>query len=63
MLVELIKNFPGIPIGLSDHTVSNLACLSAIALGASIVERHFTDNMNRNGPDIICSMDEKMPNY
>jgi N-acetylneuraminate synthase len=27
-------------------------------MGASIVERHFTDNMNRIGPDIICSMDE-----
>ena len=58
-MVDLIENFPGIPIGLSDHTVSNLACLSAIALGASIVERHFTDSMDRNGPDIICSMDEK----
>jgi N-acetylneuraminate synthase len=32
--------------------------LAAVALGASILERHFTDKMNRNGPDIICSMDE-----
>ena len=56
---ELMDNFPNIPIGLSDHTVSNLACLSAVALGASVLERHFTDHMNRQGPDIICSMDEQ----
>ena len=33
--------------------------LGAVALGASILERHFTDNMNRTGPDIVCSMDEQ----
>jgi sialic acid synthase SpsE len=32
--------------------------LGAVALGASILERHFTDHMNRQGPDIVCSMDE-----
>ena len=31
----------------------------AIALGANIVERHFVDNFNRKGPDVICSMDEQ----
>jgi N-acetylneuraminate synthase len=30
-----------------------------VALGASILERHFTDHMQRTGPDIVCSMDEK----
>jgi N-acetylneuraminate synthase len=44
---------------LSDHTTDNLACFAAIALGASIVERHFTDHMQREGPDIVCSMDEQ----
>lgn len=57
-LTELMKHFPGIPIGLSDHTVDNLACISAMAIGACIVERHFTDVMSRSGPDICCSMDE-----
>jgi N-acetylneuraminate synthase len=33
--------------------------LGAVALGASILERHFTDTMQRSGPDIVCSMDEK----
>lgn len=44
--------------GLSDHTLNNNACLGAVALGASILERHFTDHMQRTGPDIVCSMDE-----
>lgn len=56
---EMMREFKGVEIGLSDHTTSNLACFSAVALGANIVERHYTDNMNREGPDIINSMDEK----
>jgi len=54
---ELQKEFPNTVIGLSDHTTSNLACFGAVAIGASILERHFTDSMNRDGPDIINSMD------
>lgn len=54
---ELQKEFPGVQIGLSDHTINNNACLAAIALGATVVERHFTDSMYRRGPDIVCSMD------
>ena len=56
---QLNKNFPNCPVGLSDHTISNHACFGAVALGASILERHFTDSMRRDGPDIICSMDPK----
>jgi sialic acid synthase SpsE len=55
---EMMNAFPGIPIGLSDHTRTNTACIAAMTLGASIVERHFIDNMNRPGPDVVCSMDE-----
>ncbi len=58
-MVELGKAFPNAVIGLSDHTTDNIACLGAVALGASILERHFTDDMFRPGPDIVCSMDEK----
>jgi len=58
-MVELGKAFPKAVIGLSDHTTDNVACLGAVALGASILERHFTDDMYRSGPDIVCSMDEK----
>jgi N-acetylneuraminate synthase len=54
---ELQKEFPNAIIGLSDHTTSNRACFAATALGACILERHFTDRMDRPGPDIINSMD------
>ncbi len=56
-MVELKEKFPNVVVGLSDHTINNNACLAATALGASILERHFTDSMNRVGPDIVCSMD------
>ena len=42
---------------MSDHTTNNYACFGAVALGASILERHFTDSMKREGEDICCSMD------
>lgn len=58
-MVEVQENFPNAVVGLSDHTLTNHACFGAVALGASILERHFTDHMDRPGPDIICSMDEK----
>lgn len=54
---ELQREFPKAVVGLSDHTTSNRACFAATALGASILERHFTDSMSRPGPDIINSMD------
>ena len=56
-LQELQNEFQEVNIGLSDHTTSNLACFAAVALGATILERHFTDRMDRPGPDIVNSMD------
>lgn len=53
---QLMEHFPDVPVGLSDHTLTNHACLAAVALGASVLERHFTDRMDRPGPDIVCSM-------
>ena len=58
-MIEMMNAFPNVPIGLSDHTLTNTACIAAMTLGASLVERHFTDHKNRKGPDIICSMDEQ----
>ena len=57
-MMQLHDAFPNKVLGLSDHTLNNNACLGAVALGASILERHFTDYKQRKGPDIICSMDE-----
>ena len=56
---EMMRAFPGVPVGLSDHTLTNTACIAAMTLGATVVERHFTDVMERPGPDVVCSMDEQ----
>ncbi|MEZ9551545.1 N-acetylneuraminate synthase family protein [Vibrio breoganii] len=56
-LEELKREFPNLVVGLSDHSIDNIACLAAVALGASVLERHFTDSKERKGPDICCSMD------
>lgn len=55
---QMMKVFPDVPIGLSDHTIDNTACIAAMALGANLVERHFIDDRKRPGPDVICSMNE-----
>ena len=51
--------FPGMILGLSDHTPGHATVLGAVALGARIVEKHFTDNVLREGPDHKFSMDPK----
>jgi len=58
-LTQMQEAFPEAIVGLSDHTLDNIACLSSVALGADILERHFTDHKGRPGPDIVCSMDEE----
>ena len=56
-ITELKNNFPNAVIGFSDHSLGPYMALSSIPLGARIIERHFTDTMEREGPDIVCSMD------
>jgi len=58
-MMEMHHAFPNVPFGLSDHTLNNNSSIAAMALGASIIERHFTDSMDRQGPDVPCSMDEQ----
>lgn len=43
--------FPNVILGLSDHTFGYTTVLGAVALGARVVEKHFTDDNNRKGPD------------
>jgi len=57
ILSELQNTFSDAIIGLSDHSISNYPCLAAVALGASILERHFTSDKTWPGPDIAISMD------
>lgn len=58
-VTQLADCFPDAVVGLSDHSIDNLACLGSVAVGASVLERHFTDSKDRPGPDIECSMDIK----
>ena len=58
-LAELRTAFPDAVIGLSDHSASNYPCLGAAALGADLLERHFTSDKTWPGPDISISMDPK----
>jgi len=58
-LMELKKIFPNTVIGLSDHTGDNYTSYAAIAMGASIIEKHFIDNSSRKGPDIPASVDSQ----
>ena len=55
-LKQLAESFPDAVAGLSDHSLSNYPCLGAAALGASILERHFTSDRTWPGPDIAISM-------
>ena len=48
--------FPEAVLGLSDHTFGHAAVLGAVALGARLIEKHFTDDANREGPDHRFSM-------
>ena len=46
-------------LGLSDHTPGHTSVLGAITLGAKVIEKHFTDNNFRNGPDHMFSLNPK----
>jgi N-acetylneuraminate synthase len=54
-LAELGAAFPDAVLGLSDHTTSIYPCVGAVALGARVLERHFTSDMSWPGPDIAVS--------
>ena len=56
VLKEYKKRFPECILGLSDHTYGHATVLGAVALGATVFEKHFTDDNNRIGPDHKFSM-------
>lgn len=57
--IQEMKNKFDLPIGYSDHTLGIICCLGAVALGANLVEKHFTYNKNAEGPDHMLSADFK----
>ena len=53
---DMIKRF-NLVTGLSDHTLDNTTAITAVALGASIIEKHMTENRNGGGPDDSFSLE------
>jgi sialic acid synthase SpsE len=51
VLRTFAARWPGLPLGLSDHTPGHAAVLGAVTLGARVIEKHFTDDNAREGPD------------
>lgn len=56
VLKSYAQLFPDAILGLSDHTLGHSTVLGAVALGAKVIEKHFTDNNNLEGPDHKFSM-------
>jgi N-acetylneuraminate synthase len=56
-LEEIRRAFPDIVLGLSDHSLGNYTCFAAVAMGACILEKHFTSDKSWPGPDVPISID------
>lgn len=57
VLKEYRRKYPNIILGLSDHTPGHATVLGAVTLGARVIEKHFTNDTTREGPDHKFSMD------
>jgi N-acetylneuraminate synthase/N,N'-diacetyllegionaminate synthase len=56
LAMNTIKEACGVKVGYSDHVANNFACYAAVALGAELIEKHFTLDKNMEGPDHSCSL-------
>ena len=57
VLEAFAASYPDVVLGLSDHTPGHVTALGAVALGARVIEKHFTDDTTRVGPDHGFSLD------
>ena len=57
VITQYAELYPKVTLGISDHTPGHVTVLGAVALGARVVEKHFTDDTTRIGPDHGFSMD------
>ena len=55
--IATLRNATGIPVGFSDHTTGLTAALLAVALGAPVIEKHFTLDRSLSGPDHQASIE------
>jgi N-acetylneuraminate synthase len=58
-LQSLAGEYPDAVIGLSDHSLGNYTCFASVALGARILEKHFTSDKSWPGPDVPISIDPR----
>ena len=59
VLKKYSENYPNVTLGLSDHTFGASSVLGSVALGARVIEKHFTDSNDLDGPDHKFSMNPK----
>lgn len=55
--IDTLKEAFGLPVGYSDHSIGDEACLMAATLGAELIEKHFTLDKNMDGPDHKASIE------
>jgi len=58
-VMATFHNLFGCPVGFSDHTEGSTACITAVGLGASIIEKHVTLDRNSDGPDHFFAMETR----
>jgi N-acetylneuraminate synthase/N,N'-diacetyllegionaminate synthase len=57
LAMNTMRDVLGVQVGYSDHVPNNYACYAAVALGATVIEKHFTLDKNLPGPDHSCSLE------
>ena len=62
-VIETFQRRYGLPIGLSDHCQDPLPAIASVALGACMIEKHFTDDRTRRGPDHAVSLEPEQMRY
>jgi len=53
----MMREFPELDVGYSDHTIGTIACICAASMGARVLEKHFTHDKSADGPDHMLSAD------